>query len=94
MFLLGYFLARLRRRLDLWSHVAYVLTCGWLPFTFFRDAFSISLIKNILEFSLLLPAAIIAISRFVTWAVGGRHLFSPEGSNGAEPASDEDLPKF
>jgi hypothetical protein len=82
MFLLGYCLARLRRRLDLWPKVAYVLTCGWLALAFFRDPFSVSLVKDILEFSLILPAAFIAISRFVGWAVGGRHFIGADSSNG------------
>jgi len=68
MFLFGYFLTRLRRHCDLWSRVAYVLSSGWLTFTFFRDPFSISLVKNILEFSLLIPAVMIAFSRLVVWA--------------------------
>ena len=69
MFLLSYVLARMRRRLDLWPRVAYVLTSGWLPLAFFRDPFSVSLVKDILEFSLLLPAVVIVICRLVVWAV-------------------------
>jgi hypothetical protein len=88
MFLLGYCLARLRRRLDLWSQVAYVLTSGWLPLAFFRDPFSVSLVKDILEFSLILPAVVIIICRLVVWAVRARSFVwsgSPNGS-GSIPA--------
>jgi len=84
MFLLGYGLARLRRRFDLWSQVAYVLTCGWLPLAFFRDPFSVSLVKDILEFSLILPAAIILICRFTAWSIGSHPLICSSSSNETE----------
>ena len=83
MFLFSYGLARMSRRLDLWPRVAYVLTSGWLPLAFFRDPFSVSLVKDILEFSLILPAVIIVLCRFVTWAVGDRNLFWSTSANGS-----------
>lgn len=83
MFFLGYGLSRMRRRRELWVQVAYVMTSGWLAFTFFRDPFSISLVKNILEFSLLLPAVIIVVARLVAYAVNGRRALSAGGAHGA-----------
>ncbi len=44
----------------------YILCSGWLTFTFFRDAFSISLIKAILEDSILVPLAIFALGYAVS----------------------------
>jgi len=38
----------------------YVMCSGWLAFTFFRDAFSISLVKAILQDSIVLPLLIVA----------------------------------
>jgi hypothetical protein len=46
----------------------YVMCSGWLAFTFFRDAFSISLVKAILQDSILIPALIVASSRFLSAA--------------------------
>jgi hypothetical protein len=38
----------------------YVMCSGWLAFTFFRDPFSISLVKAIVQDSILMPALIVA----------------------------------
>lgn len=81
MFLLSYGLARMRRRLDLWPRVAYVVTSGWLSLAFFRDPFSVSLVKDILEFSLMLPAAIIVMCRFIVWAVSDHDFVWSANSN-------------
>jgi ABC-type sulfate transport system permease component len=54
------------------GRVAHILISGWLAFTFFRDTFPVTLVKSILEFSLLLPAALISIARFVAYAAGNR----------------------
>jgi hypothetical protein len=83
MFALGYLLSRFRRRANLWSNVAYILISGWLPFTFFRDPFSVSLIKNILEFSIIIPAVIIVTSRFVGWVVRSQSVLSVRSTDAA-----------
>jgi hypothetical protein len=92
MFVLGYCLARLRRRLDLWPRVVYVLICGWLPLSFFRDPFSVSLVKDILEFSIILPIVIISTSRFAGWIVSGRHLLGA-GKHDQANMTRECIPK-
>jgi len=46
----------------------YVMCSGWLAFTFFRDAFSISLVKAILQDSILIPAFIVGFGWFLSTA--------------------------
>jgi hypothetical protein len=41
----------------------YVMLSGWLAFTFFRDPFSVSIVKTMVEHSILLPTAIAAFVR-------------------------------
>jgi hypothetical protein len=41
----------------------YVMLSGWLAFTFFRDPFSISIVKTMVQHSILLPAAMVALVR-------------------------------
>ncbi|MGB6386259.1 MAG: hypothetical protein WBD25_01815 [Terriglobales bacterium] len=41
----------------------YVMLSGWLAFTFFRDPFSVSIVKTMVEHSILLPTAIVAFVR-------------------------------
>jgi len=41
----------------------YVMLSGWLAFTFFRDPFSVSIVKTMVQHSVLLPAAIVAFVR-------------------------------
>jgi oligosaccharide repeat unit polymerase len=45
--------------------VCYVMLCGWLAFTFFRDPFSISLVKVMFQYSLIVPSLIIMFNRLV-----------------------------
>lgn len=61
LFLMGFGLNYLRlRRNSLLSRVTYVMLSGWLAFTFFRDPFSISIVKNMFEFSILFPFLLVA----------------------------------
>lgn len=55
LFALGAALGVLRRRESSLARVVYTMLAGWLPFTFFRDPFSISVVKNMFEFSVLVP---------------------------------------
>ena len=55
----------------------YIMSSGWLTFTFFRDPFSISLVKAILQDSILAPIAIVIFGRFLYLAC------SPEATSGA-----------
>lgn len=41
----------------------YVMLSGWLAFTFFRDPFSVSIVKTMVQHSILLPTAIVAVVR-------------------------------
>jgi hypothetical protein len=48
--------------------VIYVMTVGWLGFTFFRDPFSISIVKSIFQFSFLVPVlTVIFLQIFTLW---------------------------
>jgi hypothetical protein len=46
----------------------YVMLSGWLAFTFFRDPFSVSIVKTMVQHSILLPAAIVAFTRLTEFA--------------------------
>ena len=46
----------------------YVMCSGWLTFTFFRDAFSISLVKAIFEQSIVIPILIVGFARLLSAA--------------------------
>ncbi len=46
----------------------YILCSGWLAFTFFRDPFYISLVKAIVQNSILVPWAVVLFGRLLTAA--------------------------
>ncbi len=46
----------------------YTLCAGWMAFTFFRDPFKISLVKAIVQDSILIPIIIIGLGRLLTSA--------------------------
>ena len=46
----------------------YVMCSGWLAFTFFRDPFSISLVKLIFEDSIIFPVLIVAFGKLLSAA--------------------------
>jgi oligosaccharide repeat unit polymerase len=54
--------------------VMYVMLSGWLAFTFFRDPFSTSLVKSMLEFSVVIPALIILSLHLITISVQKKSL--------------------
>lgn len=66
LFVLGVALAVLKRRRSTLARVMYSMLTGWLAFTFFRDAFSISVVKNMFEFSILLPTLMIWFAHVMT----------------------------
>jgi hypothetical protein len=41
----------------------YVMLSGWLAFTFFRDPFSVSIVKTMVQHSILMPVAILVLVR-------------------------------
>jgi hypothetical protein len=55
---------RMRGPLHL-SRTTYSMLSGFLAFTFFRDPFSVSLVKGMLQFSILIPAAIFGFGRIL-----------------------------
>jgi hypothetical protein len=46
----------------------YVMLSGWLAFTFFRDPFSVSIVKTMVQHSILLPIAVVSIARVLELA--------------------------
>ncbi len=63
----------------------YVMCVAWMAFTFFRDPFFISLIKAILQDSVVMPLCIVALGRLLTAACmpAGRTVVLPEPEIGA-----------
>jgi len=56
---------------DVLFATVYVMCSGWLAFTFFRDPFSISLVKAIFEDSILVPLAIVGFGQLLVAACKG-----------------------
>jgi hypothetical protein len=50
----------------------YIMCSGWLAFTFFRDPFSISLVKAILQDSILMPAVVVGFGWLLSAACSPR----------------------
>ena len=68
MFVLAFGLQLLRSRgRSLLSKTIYVMVSGWLATTFFRDPFSISLVKSIFQYSILFPAIVVFSAGLVTY---------------------------
>lgn len=44
--------------------IMYIMLSGWIPFTFFRDPFSVSIVKQMFQFSFLVPMLIVAAVLF------------------------------
>lgn len=63
LFIFGFLLSILKNRTDSTSHVIYGMLCGATMFTFFRDQFNISLIKIMIQDSVLAPLFIFIIIR-------------------------------
>ena len=66
--LMGAGLSALRRRSRATPvlRVSYVMLAGWMAFTLFRDPFSVSLVKNMFEFSIVVPWMIVIGAHVVT----------------------------
>jgi hypothetical protein len=54
----------------------YVMLSGWLAFTFFRDGFSVSIVKDMVQHSILLPTAIVAVVKLIEIAT--RNVLAPD----------------
>lgn len=48
----------------------YLMCSAFMVFTFFRDPFSVSLVKNIFEFSLVMPLVCALLSTWIAWSTG------------------------
>jgi hypothetical protein len=71
-FIFGFFLANTKKYAsdNMIFKLIYVLISGNLAFTFFRDPFSISIIKNILQFSIIIPIIICLFTKRKTYSEG------------------------
>jgi hypothetical protein len=69
---LGCFMEILRRRKTDVSLTIYFMLCYSLPFSFFRDDFQVSLIKNMFEFAVIIPLFYMFVTRFLTYPRNGR----------------------
>ncbi len=70
VFLIGMFLSFLRARDDgALAKTMYLMISGWLAFSFWRDGFSVSLVKLIFEFSILVPVFIVFSLHIITTAL-------------------------
>ncbi|MBI5134678.1 hypothetical protein HZA86_00355 [Candidatus Uhrbacteria bacterium] len=65
LFGLSYFLQRLRQYQSTIAIAMYVLLSGWLAAMFFRD-FGQTVIKQMFQFSVLMPLALLVLSRIIT----------------------------
>jgi len=59
LFALGLTLSLLQRQPAKLLRIVYSILTGWLAFTFFRDPFAVSVVKNMLEFGVLVPFGIV-----------------------------------
>lgn len=67
VFVLTYLLKRLKTNKDNeLSKLMYANICGCITFTFWRDSFSVSLVKCIFEFSILIPFIVAVSNTFIT----------------------------
>jgi len=92
LFGLGAGLAVLRRMAAPVAHVSYAMLSGWLAFSFFRDPFSVSVVKSMVQFSVLVPWGIVASLHIVSVAARGsrvaavhRHAPLPTGPDHVTP---------
>ncbi len=69
----------------------YVMCSGWLTFSFFRNAFSLSLVKNIFEQSILIPCLIVCFGSLLIAACSpvdaGRSYAPPSAAEDAAGAT-------
>ena len=63
---------------NLLFRVIYVMICGWIGFTFFRDAFFISIVKAIVQFSILTP--ILTVVAIQLLSIGWRNRTQKQAS--------------
>jgi hypothetical protein len=82
MALIGFFLRRLL--MNATSPIVktqYLMCSAFLVFTFFRDPFSVSLVKNLFEFSIVMPFVCAHLSGWLVWSAGAHD--EPIGQTGS-----------
>lgn len=63
------------------SRTQYLMCSSFMVFTFFRDPFSVSLVKNFFEFSIVMPLVCAHLSGWLVWSAGAHgELTEPTGS--------------
>ena len=55
----------------------YLMLTAFTAFTFFRDPFSVSLVKNMFEFSILIPVALAGVNKCIAYACRDAALRTP-----------------
>lgn len=91
IFFMALGMAKLRRSTVPVYKVMYIMLSGWLAFSFFRDEFSISIVKLIFEFSIAIPILIVVSNALI------RICLLPQQSRGNEERySDQGIiqPRF
>ncbi len=85
-FFFSLWLQRLKtQRQTVLSKTVYVMVCGWLATSFFRDNFSISLVKVILQFSILVPVLLVVSASLVSQSLRGQRA-APDPAAPGNPA--------
>jgi hypothetical protein len=80
MIFMGYFLRWLRRKASSpIIRTQYLMCSAFMVFTVFRDPFSVSIVKNIVEFSLLAPLLCAFASRVLVWSASATEVDLPAG---------------
>lgn len=91
MFLMAFLLQMLRSQgRSLLSRTIYIMVSGWLATTFFRDDFSISLVKSIFQYSIFFPSLIVFLAGLVTVAFVGIQ----NSESGQLPQKDSSEPEY
>jgi hypothetical protein len=66
LFMFGCFMEVLRKKKTDVSLTIYFMLCYCIPFSFFRDDFQVSIVKNMLEFSVIIPLLYLFVTRFLS----------------------------
>ncbi len=82
LFALGGSLSLLHKQRTPPARVSYAMLAGCMAFTLFRDPFSVSLVKNMFEFSLLVPWLFVLVAHMATIVGVGRESTVQHGAPG------------
>lgn len=59
IFIMGFVLSKMKMSKNFVCRVSYIMISGFITFSFFRDSFQVSIVKNIFQYSLLIPFVLI-----------------------------------